>query len=89
MSGTGFRRLTDVERANFETLLQAAGNGDLALLQTRENATGNAVALVCAVNRSAEAYFMLPIAVMIEGDPFELYADPAEGLADEPAEATP
>lgn len=72
------RPLTEAERANFQTILTAGGNEDLALVRTYEKDTGKQVALVCAVSHHDDEYEIVPLAVMIGDDPYELYANPAE-----------
>ena len=62
-------------RANFETLRQAVLNQDACLLEARRKADGQKVALVCAVNddpgNPEYQYQMVPLAVMVEGDPYK------------------
>lgn len=66
------------DRANYDTLLRAAENGDLALISTTRKSDGAKVALVCAMGYDSETKQFLPspLAVMIEGNPFELFDDP-------------
>jgi hypothetical protein len=64
-------------KPNFVTLQMAYKNGDLCMLDAREKATGKTVALVCAVNREGEEFAFVPIAVMIGGNPYELYDPPS------------
>lgn len=72
-------KLRDGDKRNFETLLAAAQNGDLALLLATRRADGAEVALVCAVNRDDDAsYAFIPLAVMVEGNPFEDFDPPDE-----------
>jgi hypothetical protein len=56
---------------NFETLIRAAKNGDLALLDTQDKETGKRVIAVVAVGRNGEQYEMSPLAKMFDGDPYE------------------
>jgi hypothetical protein len=68
-------------KSNFQTLLRAAANGDLALLSAVRKADGKPVALVCAMNVDVDEtgepqYMPAPIAEMISGNPWELYYDP-------------
>lgn len=63
--------------ANFETLRAAAVNDDLALVLATRKSDGVAVALVCAMGRDADGnYCPAPLAVMVEGNPYELFDDP-------------
>ena len=64
-------------RHNFELLHKAAKHHDLCLVSAIRKADQRPVALVCAMNRDANGnYCPAPIAVMIEGNPFELFEDP-------------
>lgn len=64
------------DKANFKTLLRAAGNQDLALVSAIRKSDREKVALVCAMEFDGTNYLPKPLAVMIEGDPFELFEDP-------------
>lgn len=65
------------DRANFETLRKACGNNDLALVSSRRKSDGADVALVCAMQHNPDGTFTpVPLAVMVEGNPFELFEDP-------------
>ena len=66
------------DKRNFETLLEAATNGDLALVSTIRKADGAKVALLCAMGRDGSDYYPAPLAVMIEGNPYELFENPME-----------
>ena len=57
---------------NFETLLKAAANDDLCLLECTDDATGKSVIAICAVNHLPDGGVeMLPIAKMFDGNPFK------------------
>ena len=64
--------------ANFEVLKVAADNGDLALVSAIRKSDQQPVALICAMNRDPETgdYMPAPLAVMVEGNPYELFEDP-------------
>ena len=69
--------LADADKANFETLREACGNGDLALLSAIRKSDGKNVSLVCAMSDDGEGNaLMVPLAVMVEGDPFEDFEPP-------------
>jgi hypothetical protein len=74
-------RPTDI--ANFDTLRRASRNGDLCLLQATRKSDGTPVALVCAMGREGKGseftYLPVPLAVMIEDDPFTIF-EPLEGV---------
>lgn len=63
-------------RKNFDTLLEAFKNGDVALLEARRVSDGAVVALVTAIGHEDGEYVMTPFAVMIEGNPYELFEPP-------------
>jgi hypothetical protein len=70
-------RLRKGDRTNFQTLLRAADDGALALLNAIRKADQQPVALVCAMQTNTDDTITpVPFAVMVEGDPFELYEDP-------------
>ena len=69
--------LREGDSANFGTLQKAFENGDSALISAVRKSDGADVALVCAMGRSPDGQITLaPLAVMIEGDPYELFEDP-------------
>lgn len=63
---------------NYDTLLRAANNGDLALMECTDQTTGELVAVLCAVNFDNGEYAFAPLARMLEGNPYE-YLTPPEG----------
>ncbi len=70
-------RLRKGDRQNFETLLRAASDGALALVSAVRKADQNPVALVCAMQQNEDdSITPVPFAVMVEGNPFELFDDP-------------
>lgn len=65
-------------KENFETLCQAYNNGDLVLVPTTRKSDGVKVALVCAISIiEGEELRIVPLAVMIEDNPYELFEDPS------------
>jgi len=65
------------DRMNFDTLLRAAGDGALALVSAIRRADQQPVALVCAMQRNEDDTITpVPFAVMVEGNPFDLFDDP-------------
>lgn len=78
--------LSKTASKNFDTLLLAAENGDLALVEVRERATGKVREAVCAIGFDGEQYAITPFAILIDGNPFELYdpPDPEGGFFDNP-----
>ena len=70
-------KLRKGDRANFQTLLRAADDGALALVSAIRKADQQPVALVCAMQQNEdETITPVPFAVMVEGNPFELFEDP-------------
>lgn len=68
-------------QANFNTLLRAAKNGDLALVECTDAKTGKKVVAICAIaaapNRQVE---ISPLAKMFDGNPFEELIPPDNAL---------
>lgn len=69
------------DRANFDTLLRAAAEHNLCLVETTDAKTGEYVALICAMNIAVVdgkivEYQPTPLAEMVKGNPYELYTDP-------------
>ncbi len=69
--------IPDHARANFETLLQAAQAGDLALMECTEVASGETRYVLCAVGRDAGDYLMTPFGHLAPGNPYEAFIPPA------------
>lgn len=63
--------------ANFDTLVAAISNDDAALMECKLKSTGESVAVICAVNRDGEDLVMVPMAMLFNGDPYELLEPPA------------
>lgn len=64
-------------KPNFETLRDAVRTGRIALLETKDARTGETVACLVAVNPTEDggAEFV-PIARMLDGNPFEYMMPP-------------
>lgn len=74
------RKPTEVEKLNFQTLLSAAENGDLALMTLRRKADGTVCAALCAMQTNDDATITpVPLAVLVNGNPFEMFEDPTAG----------
>lgn len=59
-------------KVNLETLVQAAKNGDIRLVECTDKITGNAVTVVCATwIDEDEQYNFVPMAKMFNGNPYE------------------
>ena len=58
-------------RQNFDTLCQAVQAGDAALMECQHAITGEPVAVICAVNHSADgSYEFVPLALMFSDNPY-------------------
>ena len=64
------------DRQNFQTLINAYENGGLALVSAIRKSDQKRVSLVCAMQSGKDEIRPIPMAVMIEGNPFELFEDP-------------
>ena len=69
--------ILDHARTNFETLLRAAADGNLALMECVDAATGAPRYVICAVDRSDGDFVFTPFGHLAEGNPFEAYLPPA------------
>lgn len=58
-------------RNNFNTLLRAARNGDLALVECEDKTTLKKVYALCAVGRDGEEFLLSPFAKLFDGDPYK------------------
>lgn len=64
------------DRTNFDTLTSAFRSGDVALVEVQRVHDQKPVAAVCAVSFQDGAYLITPFAILVEGDPFELFNPP-------------
>ena len=70
------------DKKNYKTLLRAAKNDDLALISAIRKSDKKPVALLCAMQPDGDSVLAVPLAVMVEGNPYELFEDPTQ--KDEP-----
>ena len=67
---------------NFQTILKAAKNDDLCLLECTDAATGKPVMVICAVMRNSDDSLQLaPFAKMFDGNPYEEVIPPSDPQA--------
>lgn len=64
------------DRRNFETMLEAAKNGDLALLECADAASGEKRSVVCAINRDSKDFVFVPLAKLFIGNPYDELTPP-------------
>ena len=69
--------IPDHARANFDTLLRAASNGDLALMECTDAITGEPRYVICAVGREGTDYLFTPFGHLADGNPYDAYLPPA------------
>jgi hypothetical protein len=68
--------IPDYLRTNFQTLLRAAGDGNLALMECQDAQTGETRFVICAVGRNGSDYVMTPFGHLVEGNPYDAYVPP-------------
>jgi hypothetical protein len=56
---------------NFKQLLRAISNGDAALLETTERATGKPAIVVVAITIEGKDYQLVPMARMFDSNPYD------------------
>ena len=70
--------LREGDKNNFETLERAFKEGQAALMDVRRRSDGKKVAAIVAVGRDDDDNYMFtPFAIMVEGNPFELFDPPS------------
>jgi len=77
--------IPDHARANFQTLLRAARDGNLALLECADAVTGAPRYVICAVGRDGADFTMTPFGHLADADPYGAYLTPFEPLATSPS----
>lgn len=63
---------------NFQSLLDAAADGNLALLECSDAASGAVRYVIVAVGRADGDYVMTPFGHLHDGNPYEAYRPPPE-----------
>ncbi len=63
--------IPDGHRQNYETILEAAENASLALVECSSKLTGEPVFVLCAVGRDGDEFVITPFARMFDGNPYE------------------
>ena len=71
--------LAEGHRSNLDTIVRAAENGDLAILECSRRLTGEPVPVLVAVHRDETGYFVFtPLALMFTDNPYEELIGPGE-----------
>ena len=65
-------------KPNLETMLRAAANGDLCIMECQLKSTGETVAAICAASRDEDEVTMTPFGVMLCGNTYEMLTPPEE-----------
>ena len=69
--------IPDHARTNFNTLLRAAGDGNLALMECLDAVTGDRRHVLCAVGRADDGDIVkTPIGHLADGNPNDAYLPP-------------
>lgn len=68
--------IPDYLTGNFNTLLRAAADGNLALMECKDAASGEPRYVLCAVGRKGDDYIMTPFGHLAEGNPYDAYMPP-------------
>ena len=64
-------------KQNFQTLVDAFQNNDVALMECQLSATGETVAVICAANRMPDGEIeFAPFGMLFNGNPYELLNPP-------------
>jgi hypothetical protein len=74
--------IPDHARANFTTLLRAAADGSLALMECADAVTGEVRYVICAVGRDGTNFVFTPFGHLADGNPFDAYVPPSATLPD-------
>jgi Family of unknown function (DUF6117) len=72
--------IPDYISTNFDTLLRAASDGNLALMECTDAITGEPRYAICAVGREGTDYLFTPFGHLADGNPYDAYLPPAETL---------
>ncbi len=64
------------DRTNFSTLARAFEHGHAALVEVQRVSDGAEVPAICAIGFADGVYEITPFAVLIDGNPFELFNPP-------------
>jgi hypothetical protein len=66
-------------RTNFQTLLRAACDGNLALMECLDVVTGAPRYVICAVGRDDGDFVFTPFGHLADEDPYDAYLPPDPG----------
>lgn len=69
---------------NFRTMLRAAEQGDLSMLECTDAITGEPRYVLCAVSLQGSDYVMTPFGHLHDGNPYEAYLPPGGSRLEAP-----
>ena len=69
-------------RANFETLLRAAADGNLALMECTDAVTGEPRYVIGAVGRGGASFVFTPFGHLADSNPYDAYLPPSDSPID-------
>lgn len=75
--------IPDYISKNFDTLLCAASDGNLALMECTDAVTGEPQYVICAVGLEGTDYVFTPFGHLVDGNPYDAYSPPAETLPEQ------
>lgn len=64
------------DKANFDELVRAMGNGDCCLVDMVRKSDGEHVSVICAYWQEGKRYWFTPLAQMIEGNAYKGFERP-------------
>jgi hypothetical protein len=74
--------IPDHARNNFNTLLRAASDGNLALMECTDAVTGEQRFVICAVGRDGTDTVFTPFGHLADGDPYDAYRPPESSFGE-------
>lgn len=71
-------QLTDAQKRNFQTLVDAAKADRLALVSCQDASTGELVPTLCAVNEDGDQIELVPFGRLFDGNPYDQLLPPVQ-----------
>lgn len=81
--------IPDHARTNFKILLRAVADGNLALMECTDTATGEPHYVIAAVGQDRRGIVMTPFGHLADGNPYDAYVPPATDGTDRNPPAMP
>ena len=70
--------IPDYISANFQSLLRAAADGNLALIECTDAVTAEPRYVICGVGRDGTDLLLTPFGHLADGNPYTAYVPPSE-----------